>query len=154
MSRIKKLLALSPYQWYLMISAMILLPAVRLSLDLFGFKKTYNRIIRSSIHIPPLTDIDHTQLLEAQTVSRMIDIASAHGLYRANCLSRSLLLILVLKKRNIPCQLMIGANAQRNIEKNEFGAHAWVESGRVVLNDQNDVSQRFKAFPLHNGLLK
>jgi len=154
MSRINKLLALSPYEWYLMISAITLLPAIRLSLNLFGFKKTYNRIIRSSIHNPPLTDIDHTQLFEAQTVSRMIDIAAAHGLYRANCLSRSLLLMLVLKKRNIPCQLMIGANARRNIEKNDFGAHAWVESGKVVLNDQSDISQRFKAFPLHNGLLK
>ena len=49
---------------------------------------------------------------------------------------------------------MIGANAQRNIEKNDIGAHAWVESSGNVLNDQSDVSQRFKAFPLQNGLLK
>jgi len=154
MNRLHKLYALSCYQWYLMISAMILLPAIRLSLNLFGFKKTYNRILNSYISNQSIDELDDKQLLKAQTIARMIDIAAAHGLYRANCLSRSLLLMLALKKRNIPCRLMIGANEQQNIEGNDFSAHAWVESGGNVLNDQSDVSQRFKAFPLHNGILK
>ena len=154
MNRFQKLLALSPYQWYLLASAMILLPAIRLSLNFFGFKKNYNRIINSYISNQSQADLDSAKLLEAKTVARVIDIAAAHGLYRANCLTRSLLLMLTLKKRNIPCQLMIGANERRNIEKADFGAHAWVESGGFVLNDHSDVSTRFKAFPLPTGLLK
>jgi len=117
-------------------------------------KKTYNRILNSYISNQSLAELDDKPLLEAQTVARMIDIAAAHGIYRANCLTRSLLLMLALKKRNIPCRLMIGANEQKNIEGNDFSAHAWVESGGKVLNDKSDVSQRFKAFPLHKGILK
>ena len=154
MNRFQKLLALSPYQWYLLVSAMILLPAIRLSLNLFGFKKTYNRIINSYISNQSQADVDSSQLLEAKRVARMIDIAAAHGLYRANCLTRSLLLMLALNKRKIPCRLMIGANERRNIEKKDFGAHAWVESSGNVLNDLDNVSTRFKAFPLPKGLLK
>ena len=153
MNRFQKLLALTPYQWYLLISAMILLPIVRLSLNLFGFKKTYNRILNSYINDQSQADLDSSQLHEAQTVARMIDIASAHGLYQANCLTRSLLLMLALKKRNIPCRLMIGANEQKNIKKNDFEAHAWIESGGNVLNDQSNISTRFKVFPLPDGLL-
>ena len=148
MNRFQKLLALTPYQWYLLISAMILLPVIRLSLNSFGFKKTYNMILNSYINYHPQTDINSTQLYDAQTVARMIDIAANHIPYQANCLTRSLLLILALKKRNIPCQLMIGAKEQKNIKKINFGAHAWVESGGNVLNDQNDISMHFKKFPL------
>lgn len=153
MNRFQKLFSLPVYQWYLLISAMILLPAIRLSLNLFGFKKTYNGIFSSHLNIQSQIGIDDSQLLEAKKVARMIDIAATHGFYQANCLPRSLLLVLALKKRNIPCQLMIGTNERMNIKENDFNAHAWVVSGKNVLNDQNDVSQRFKAFPLHNGLL-
>ena len=153
MNRLQKLFALTPNQWYLLISALILLPIIRLSLYLFGFKKTYNKILIFCINDQFRTDFDSAQFLEAQTVARMIDIAAAHGLHQANCLTRSLLLILVLKKQNIPCQLMIGAYEQKNIDKNDFEAHAWVESGGNVLNDQSNISTRFKAFPLPDGLL-
>lgn len=153
MNRLQKLLALSPYQWYLLISAMILLPSIRLSIKFSGFKKTYNRVVASPVNIQTI-ELNKAQIDEAQQITRMIDIAAAHGLYRANCLTRSLLLLRMLKKRNIPCQLMIGTNEGGNSDKNNFGAHAWIESEGKVLNDQSDISTRFKAFPLPKGLLK
>jgi len=154
MNQFQKLLALTPYQWYLLISAMILLPCIRLSLNISGFKKTYNRIIKPYLTDCTPTDPDTQQIHQAKIVARMIDIAAFHGIYRANCLPRSLLLMKTLKKRNIPCQLIIGAHDQASLNMNDFEAHAWVESGGNVLNDQSDISTRFKVFPLPKGLLK
>lgn len=154
MNRFQKNFSLTSYQWRLLTSAMILLPIIRLSLNLFGFKKIYNRILNSYISNKSHTAVDDKQFLEAQTVARMVDIAAMHSIYRANCLTRSLLLILVLKKRTIPCQLMIGTSKRKNIEDNNFAAHAWVESGGQVLNDRSDIASRFNAFQLPAGLLR
>lgn len=154
MNRFQKLFSLTSYQWRLLTSAMILLPIIRLSLNLFGFKKIYNRILNSYRSNQSQAGLDDKQLLEAQTIARMVNIAATHSIYRANCLTRSLLLMLALKKRKISCQLMIGTSERRNIEDNGFGAHAWVESGGQVLNDRNDIASHFKAFQLPAGLLR
>jgi len=153
MNQLQKLLALTSHQWYLLISAMIWLPYIRLSLNIFGFKKTYNKILDPYVTRNICVNPDQQQLNEAKTVSRMIDIATFHGIYRANCLPRSLLLMKELNKRNIPCQLMIGTNEQGDFEIKGFGAHAWIVSGSNVLNDHSDISTRFRAFPLPQGLL-
>ena len=153
MNRLQKLLALSPNQWYLLISAMVQLPSIRLSLNFSGFKKSYNRIVGPYLHLQTPAELDDTQMLEARNIARMIDISAAHGFYRANCLTRSLLLLRTLKKRSIPCQLVIGVKNRESININNIEAHAWVESGGKVLNDQSDVSTRFKVFQLPNGLL-
>jgi len=146
--KIDDLLALSAYQWYLLIAALLLLPLIGLSLRLFGFKKTYNHAIPQDKKSTIQSNPSDAKLQKAQVIARMIDIAAAHGFYKANCLSRSLLLLRALKKRDIPCQLMIGVNNDGNISKIDLSAHAWVESRNVVLNDKADVALRFKAFPL------
>lgn len=148
MKQFKKFLALSLYQWRLIGSAMILLPVIKLFINLFGFKKIYNWILNSSLNNHLQIETDISQVPEAQKIARMINIASTYGFYRANCLTKSLFLILILKKRNIPCQLVLGVKNQKNIEKNDFGAHAWVESLGKVVNDRSNISEQFKAFPL------
>ena len=59
---------------------------------------------------------------------------------RSMCLQRSTVLTCLLRQRGIPADLVFGA---RTIP---FYAHAWVEVGGQVFNDDEDVRQRFPAF--------
>ena len=69
-------------------------------------------------------------------------LAASHGLYRGNCLSRSLLLRSLLSREGIDGDLLIGVrSASSRIE-----AHAWVEYQGVVLNDQPNVRERYRPF--------
>jgi Transglutaminase-like superfamily len=51
-------------------------------------------------------------------------------------------LLWLLNRRGIPARLRIGVRK----EEGELEAHAWIESGGVVLNDTADVSERYRPF--------
>ena len=78
----------------------------------------------------------------ARQIARAVDLAARYGPYRANCLKRSLVLGYFLTKNDITCDLILGAE----ITDQGTAAHAWVEYFGVVLNDRQDVGQRFNAF--------
>lgn len=79
---------------------------------------------------------------ESQSASRMLDAASRRGIVRGNCLSCSIALCWLLRRRGIPAQLRIGA---RKIG-NQLEAHAWVEVAGRAVNDSDDVQTRFAPF--------
>ncbi len=72
----------------------------------------------------------------------MVNIAAAYGLYRATCLPRSLTLWWLLGCQGISTELRLGARQVAG----QFEAHAWVEYQGAVLNDTEDVQQRFATF--------
>jgi hypothetical protein len=63
-------------------------------------------------------------------------------LYRATCLPRSLALWWLLRRRGIAADLRIGVRK----EGGRFEAHAWTEWRGTVLNDGDDVGERFAVF--------
>ena len=81
-------------------------------------------------------------LAESQSASRMLDAASRRGIVRGNCLSRSIALCWLLRRRGIPAQLKIGA---RKIG-NQLEAHAWIEVAGHAINDSDDVQTRYAPF--------
>lgn len=86
---------------------------------------------------------DDTKVLaESQSASRMLDAASRRGIVRGNCLSRSIALWWLLRRRGIPAQLRIGA---RKIG-NQLEAHAWIEVAGHAINDSDDVQTRYAPF--------
>lgn len=85
---------------------------------------------------------DTGALAESQSASRMLDAASRRGLVRGNCLSRSIALWWLLRRRGIPAQLRIGA---RKIG-NQLEAHAWIEVAGHAINDSDDVQTRYARF--------
>ncbi|HEV2299762.1 MAG TPA: lasso peptide biosynthesis B2 protein [Candidatus Acidoferrales bacterium] len=83
-----------------------------------------------------------TQINEARAEARMIEAASRHGIARGNCLSRSVALWWLLRRKGINAELRIGARrAGEGLE-----AHAWVELGGTILNDEDDVRESFAIF--------
>ena len=82
------------------------------------------------------------RLEEARTTARMAAAAARHGLVHGNCLSRSMALSWMLRRRGVPAELRIGASK----EVREFEAHAWVEVEGEIINDADDVRERYVPF--------
>jgi transglutaminase superfamily protein len=82
------------------------------------------------------------QVNEARAAARMIEAASRHGIARGNCLSKSVALWWLLRRKGINVELRIGARrAGEGLE-----AHAWVELGGEILNDEDDVRESYATF--------
>ena len=79
------------------------------------------------------------QIEQARQASRAVAIAARYGPYRANCLKRSLVLLRVLRRRGVICELKLGAH----LEGGDLSAHAWVQHDGIVLNDDQDIGDRF-----------
>ncbi|HEV2489393.1 MAG TPA: lasso peptide biosynthesis B2 protein [Candidatus Acidoferrales bacterium] len=85
---------------------------------------------------------DVATLNEARATARMLDAASRYGVVRGNCLSQSVALLWLLRRRGLPGELRIGA---RRIGS-ELEAHAWVELRGEIVNDAEDVRESYATF--------
>ena len=146
MGRLEQLRSLSRDERRHLARALFWLPATRVLLRLIGFKRTLGFYQQNNAFAAQYTPENH-DLDTATMIARMISIAANHGLYRARCLPKSLLLVKFLQARDIACNLKIGARRQRE----EFGAHAWVECGGVAVNEDTDVERRYAVFNTPSG---
>lgn len=78
----------------------------------------------------------------ARGVARLVQAAARRVPVQTYCLHNSLVLSWMLRRRGIPCELRFGARLQGS----ELDAHAWVECAGQVLNDSQDVHERFPPF--------
>ena len=137
MTRLEKLKNLSWLEWRTIMAASLLLPICGLFLKLLGLKRTQKLLCSDRIRAPVLSSEEAME--QAIQLARAVDLTAMYGLYRANCLARSLVLYRFLQGSRINCYLRIGADLSRD----GLFAHAWVEYEGVVLNDRADVVERF-----------
>jgi hypothetical protein len=78
----------------------------------------------------------------AQHLSRLLDIAAHRLPVRSTCLTRSLALAWMLRRRGAAAHVRIGVR----FASGTLDAHAWVELDGQPVNDRADVSTRFAAF--------
>jgi hypothetical protein len=123
----------------LLVRALYLLPIVTIMLDLKGLRFTQDWLMRKTAPHQASGDLVETQIWE--TV-RMVRIATRYHQHWANCLKQSLVLWILLRDRGIISEVRIGIER----ESTKFSAHAWVEYQGIVLNDTEDVHQRYQAF--------
>ena len=71
-----------------------------------------------------------------------VNIAARHTPFPATCLTRSLLLGWLLRRRNMASKLRIGVRLTQGM----LDAHAWVEFEGVPVNDSPDVNEHFASF--------
>jgi hypothetical protein len=123
--------------------ALVLLPLTALALWLVGFRRWQAALARvAPVEVSPDGRDEADAIREGRAVARLVDAAARHGPYRATCLPRSLVLWWLLRRRGIDGQLRIGVRK----EAGRFEAHAWTEFRGTVLNDGEDVRERFAAF--------
>jgi Transglutaminase-like superfamily len=130
---------LSAVERALLIRSLWLLPIVTIALQVKGLRFTQDLLLLTF-----RVSRSNSEPIESQiwTTVRMVKTAAKYYQPWANCLKKSLVLWILLRDRGIMSELRIGV--QR--ESTTFSAHAWVEYQGIVLNDSDDVHQRFQAF--------
>lgn len=125
-----------------LVRGFVLIPWAAVYVRLFGVRKL-ERAARDNADLNTAGgQTDNGQLAVARAAARMIEAASRNGIARGNCLSKSVALWWLLKRKNISAELRIGARkAGRELE-----AHAWVELDGQILNDADDVRDSYAAF--------
>jgi hypothetical protein len=95
----------------------------------------------------PLASRSGVDLAAARQAARAVARAAGHAPYGGTCLSQSIALVWLLRRRGLAAHLRLGARRREGA----LEAHAWVEHGGVVLNDTPTVAQRFSPFGRPGG---
>jgi len=152
---LRRLFQLSARELWVLVQAVVLLPAVRCALrfvtitrlQLLGVRtlagsgpgpapmpsRSHNSETAHNIDLPLATG------QSPKTIARMVRIAAKHGLYRAKCLEQSLVLRWLLQRQGIDARIVFGARK----DDEQMQAHAWVEVNGVALSEDNGVYQDF-----------
>ncbi|HSI52903.1 MAG: lasso peptide biosynthesis B2 protein [Ramlibacter sp.] len=132
---LRRLLALTPRERATLYASTALLPLFWLALRALGLQRLHTLILRR-----PLLTMQ--QPAPAEDLARLVNTAARHVPFGANCLTRSLLLLWLLRRRGIAGDLRIGVRLEQGV----LHAHAWVECDGVPVNDNPDVGRDFASF--------
>ena len=121
--------------------SVLLLPVIHFALLLLGYFRLRGAM-EKLISLKPIdTPVSETEILgRAREIARIVSIAAQHGLYKATCLRRSLLVWWFLRREDIQSEVCFGV---RMID-HQLEAHAWVEYRGVVVNDSVDVHKYYQ----------
>jgi hypothetical protein len=146
-TNLNKVRELSEKDRGLLLQSLLLLPAIHAALIVLG----YARLQQLMEWLTPLQSNPHALsereiLPYAREISRIVSIAAAHGVYRATCLRKSMLVWWFLRREGIQSRICFGVRMTGRL----LLAHAWLEWDGIVLNDSIDISEQYKA--LRDGL--
>lgn len=117
---------------------LVLVPALHVAIKVSGYPRVRAWIDRASRPREDRTDESTAAMLENAygLASRRL---AARPWWPGNCLSRSLAVLWRLRRHGIDAMLRLG------VHRSDGGldAHAWIEIDGRVINDRNDVSDRF-----------
>lgn len=122
--------------------AALLLPVVKASLRLRGFKKTRESLEKRQSRGSAEPSETGASLEAVLGISRMVRAAARYGFVRATCLEESLTLWHLLRKQGHGAKLRIGVRKRAQ----KFEAHAWVEHDGTALNQAEQMHRHYAAF--------
>ncbi len=139
MRRIRAVARLSAAERTAALRAFVLLPLVAVAVRARGLQRVQSRLAVSH----------HSQRSSKIESRRLGHIVNRVGsVWRANCLTRSLVTWWLLDRRGTPSELRIGV--RKAAEGLEF--HAWIETEGTVVNDRVDIAEEFSPFAEPIGL--
>jgi hypothetical protein len=135
--KISRFRALSATERRTFLTAMALLPLFRIMLGLVGLQR-----LQARLHRTPLTRSSPHAHDDLMRIGTLVNRASNQMLGPDNCLTRSLYLWWLLRRKGVYCQLRIGVR----LADGGLIAHAWVERAGIPVNDRHDVGAAFDPF--------
>lgn len=135
--KISKFRALSWSDQQVLLTSMLLLPLFWLGLRVAGLSRFQAWLNRS-----PILSAAPRSREELEAIGALVNTAGNQAPVRSTCLTRSLLLIWLLRRRGVRGELRLGVR----LLDGRLEAHAWVEYEGNPLNDVRDVSERYAAF--------
>lgn len=135
---------------WLLLQSFLLLFLVAISLNFWGFKRTQaffklkkpgfcDNVGNNSETWEKKPGFSTSKIIKT---ARMVQLAAKYCQPWANCLKTSLVLWGLLRRQGIESELRIGVKK----DEGNFAAHAWVEWQGFVLNDTQNVRDRFAMF--------
>jgi hypothetical protein len=135
-----KLAKFSTVAWperLILLVAMAWLPLFWLGLRVLGLQRMQRWLQRGK---PPVGS--SLSFGEIARIAALVNMAASQAWIPATCLTRSLLLGWMLRRRGVASQLRIGVRINQGI----LDAHAWVEYAGTPVNDREDVGEQFSPF--------
>jgi hypothetical protein len=133
----QKLRALGWSERLVLLQAMLLLPLFWAALRVIGLSRLHSWVTRTPLAAgAPRLDVDPA------AIGALINSAGNHVPFPSTCLTRSLLLNWLLRRRGMRSEFRIGVR----MTDGRLDAHAWVEYEGRPLNNAQDVAERFAAF--------
>ena len=120
-----------------LLAAMAWLPLFWLGLRVLGLRRLQAWLQRDKLPIEHCLTLD-----DAVRIASLVNIAARHIPFPATCLTRSLLLGWILRRRGVASRLRLGVRLTEVV----FDAHAWVEYKGRPINDTQENVERFAAF--------
>ena len=134
----EKVRALSWSERRVLVAAAAWLPLFWLALRLFGLRRIQAWLQRDKVAaIPSSLALD-----EVARIGTLVNRAALHAPFPATCLTRSLLLRWMLRRRGVASRLRIGVR----LNAGALDAHAWVEFTGIPINDRPEVCKEFAPF--------
>jgi len=118
--------------------AWVELPAVGLALRLVPVR----RILRTRCGAQSPVQLDGSGADEARHAARLVSAAARFSPFPSTCLTRSIVLSRLLRRRGLAAEIKIGVRR----DEVPFAAHAWVEVDGQPVTDAADVRERHAAF--------
>lgn len=117
--------------------SMAWLPLFSLGLRILGFGRLHAWVRRKPVPIKARIGLE-----KIKTIGAWVNFAAKRSPFPASCLSRSMLLEWLLRRRGVTSELRIGVS----LERGTLRAHAWVEVDGVPVNDEPDIARQFASF--------
>ena len=144
-SKLQQLKALSAWQWSVLLRSPLVFPLVYVRLRQGGFKQALLWVRPDAAKSSGLPPGEELQL--ARETSFALSVGLKYGVWKPNCLTRSVALAWFLRRKAVPCDIRIGVPGALNADNaSDFTAHAWVETQGMVLNDSQQISQQYQPF--------
>lgn len=121
----------------MLLGAVIWLPLFWLGLRILGLRRFQNWLRRDRPRIDSSLSSD-----KIARIATLVNTAASHAPFPASCLTRSLLLGWILRRRGVASRLRIGVRLTGGV----LDAHAWVEYAGIPINDRPDVCDEFAPF--------
>ena len=136
MTRLARFRALEPDDRQLFLRAWVAMPLVGAALRLTGFRNCHAMLralsrIGGGGAVVPAADVER--------VARMVRAAARHGCHPRHCLTESLTLWWLLRRRGVEGEIRIGVRK----DAGGLDAHAWVEWRGRPLDERADVAEAF-----------
>lgn len=146
-TRLDKVRRLSRDERGLLYRSFLLLPVIHIALLTLGYSRLRGVVeklfpLKSIVTSP--SEVENIQ--QARDIARIVSIAARHGLYKATCLRRSLLVWWLLRGEGIQSYIRFGVRKHDG----QLEAHAWVEYNGIIVNDLTNIREDYQA--LHDNL--
>jgi len=136
LSVVSKLRRFSGAERRLLFVSAIRLTLLAAALHVAGFARVRRWLAASTVYGSEPPDV------EPQTLAVLVNAASNHLPIAGSCLTRSMLLDWMLRRRGVASALRLGVR----LVEGRLQAHAWVEVGGRPVNDVPGVAAEFKPF--------